>query len=202
MAMQPVLQYDVAYKQGLNRLTSFFRYFTMIPHIIVLAVLGIALEFVTFIAWFAILITGKYPRGMWEFSLGVARYSARLSTYQNLLRDEFPPFGGGGDYPVQFELEYPDSMNRLTTFFRVLLAIPHMIVLYVLNALVGVVTLIAWFAILFTGNYPRGMFDFAVGVLRWQMRVGTYMLLLTDAYPPFTTAQVSGPSSGYATGMV
>ncbi len=198
--MSDTVHYDVQYPPQLNRVTTLLRIFMLIPHIIVLAVLGIAMEIVTLIAWFAILITGSYPRGMWDFSLSVARYAARVSTYGFLVRDEFPPFGGGDEYPIQYELAYPEHMSRLTTFFRIILFIPHYIVIGLLNVALEVVTFIAWWAILFTGRYPQGMFSFAVGVMRWQQRAGAYLLLLTDAYPPFSMEKAL-PASGYATGM-
>jgi hypothetical protein len=118
------VHFDVPYPDHLNRVTTLLRGFTVIPHVIVLGVLFVVELVVSVIAWFAILITGTYPRGMWEFSLGITRYTARVSAYYYLLRDEFPPFGGGGEYAVQYELAYPEHMSRLTTFFRGLLAIP------------------------------------------------------------------------------
>lgn len=199
--MNDTLHYDVPYPAELSRVTTFFRIFLLIPHMVVLAVLGAVTEIITIIAWFVILFTGRYPRGMWEFSLSVARYSARVSTYGALLRGEFPPFGGGGDYPMQYELAYPEQMNRLSTLLRIFYVIPHWIIFYFLNIALEVVTFVAWFAILFTGRYPQGMFSFAVGVMRWQQRVGTYLLLLTDAYPPFSTDPGPGAAPGYATGM-
>ena len=90
------------------------------------------------------------------------------------------------NYPITFGAVYPEKMSRLTTFFRYLLVIPHAIILYFLAIAFGVVTFIAWFAILFTGKYPKGMYDFAVGVMRWSTRVMGYYTFMTDKYPPFT----------------
>jgi ABC-type multidrug transport system permease subunit len=90
------------------------------------------------------------------------------------------------DYPITFGAVYPEKMSRLTTFFRGILIIPHTIVLYFLAIAASFVAVIAWFAILFTGNYPKGMFDFYVGVQRWSTRLGGYSAFLTDKYPPFT----------------
>jgi len=89
-------------------------------------------------------------------------------------------------FPVEFDVEYPERLSRLLIFFKWLLIIPHIIVLYALGIVAGVLTLIAWFAILFTGRYPRGMFDFAVGAMRWNARVNAYVALLRDDYPPFS----------------
>jgi len=195
------LHFDVQYPERLNRLTTFFRVLLLIPHMLVLAVLGLVAYIVTVIAWLAILITGSYPRGLWDFTFSVTRYAGRVSAYYYLMRDEFPPFGGSGDYPVTYELAYPEQMSRLTTFFRAILVIPHYIIVYFLQIALSVITFIAWFAILFTGQYPRGMFSFAVGVLRWQQRVIAYYALLTDAYPPFSMEAGPATAHGYATGM-
>ncbi|MDD5190771.1 MAG: DUF4389 domain-containing protein [Dehalococcoidales bacterium] len=90
------------------------------------------------------------------------------------------------NYPVTFSAEYPGKMSRLTTFFRFILVIPQIFVLYFLEIAAGVITIIAWFAILFTGKYPKGMYDFAVGYMKWSTRVSAYTLFLTDKYPPFS----------------
>ena len=190
---QPMLQYDVAYPEHLSRGLIFIKWLLAIPHLIVLALLGIGLAIVTVIAWFAILITGKYPRGMWDFSMMVLRWSARVNAYLNLQRDEYPPFGDQ-DYPVLFQMEYPEHLSRGLIFIKWLLVIPHLIILYVLGLLSSVVLLIAWVAILFTGKFPRGLFDFVTGVARWSNRVAVYELLLTDAYPPFSMSH-EGPSA-------
>jgi hypothetical protein len=90
------------------------------------------------------------------------------------------------DYPITFGAVYPDKMSRLSTFFRIILVIPHAIVLYFVGIAAGVIGFIAWWAILFTGKYPKGMFDFFVGFMRWTTRVNGYTYLLTDKYPPFS----------------
>ncbi len=90
------------------------------------------------------------------------------------------------NYPVTFGAEYPDKMSRLTTFFRLILVIPQAFVLYFISIAAGIIAFIAWWAILFTGKYPKGMYDFFVGYMRWSTRVNGYMYLLTDKYPPFS----------------
>ena len=95
-----------------------------------------------------------------------------------------PPQAGG--YPVKVQFQYPEKLSRGLIFVKWLLVIPHIIVLYILFLCLGIVSFIAWFAILFTGRYPRGMWDFTTGVIRWQTRVATYMYLQHDAYPPFS----------------
>jgi uncharacterized protein DUF4389 len=193
-----------------NRLTTFFRLILAIPHLLLVGgpaasvwwnsgrggggaygssvatgVLGAVAGVVAFIAWFAILFTGHYPEGLWNLVAFYLRWRVRAMAYIALLRDEYPPFGDG-EYPASLEMRRPEGpRNRLTVFFRLLLAIPHLIAISILGVAWCVVTIIAWFAILFTGRYPSGMFDFSVGVLRWSTRVEAYLLLLQDEYPPF-----------------
>jgi hypothetical protein len=198
MDSQPLLEYDVAYPESLSRLLIFVKWWLLIiPHLVVLGILGFILEVVTFIAWFAILFTGRYPRGMWDFALMTLRWQARVNAYVYLQRDEYPPFGDS-DYPVRFELAYPERLSRGLIFVKWLLIIPHLIVLYILALAMSFVWFIAWWAILITGKYPRGMFDFVTGVSRWGYRVSTYFLLMTDAYPPFSLGQPASPPSTMA----
>jgi hypothetical protein len=99
-------------------------------------------------------------------------------------------------YPVELNVEYPDRLSRLTTFFRGFTVIPHLIVLYFIQIAAGVVLFISWWAILFTGRFPKGLFDFTVWSFRWSTRVNGYAYLLTDKYPPFTGDADSGEVSG------
>ena len=198
-AVQPVLQFDVEYPEHLSRWKIFFKWLLAIPHLVILSVFQYLIEITTFLSWFAILFTGRYPRGLWDLSVTYMRWQARVYAYAGLLRDEYPPFGTG-DYPVQFQLDYPTSLSRWKIFLKWLLAIPSMVVLMLLSIGMIVVSLIAFFAILFTGRYPRGMFTFVVGVQRWGYRLTAYLFLLTDAYPPFTLAQVASPTAAAAIG--
>jgi len=161
----------------------------VIPQLIVVAFVGIAASVVLLIAWFAILITGKYPEGMLHFSEGVLRWAMRVSGYMYLLTDKYPPFSlaEAPDYPIRpFAQGRVDGRNRLTTFFRIILAIPHLIIVQVLNYAAEVVVFIGWFAALFTGSMPEGLHNFVAGFLRWETRLYGYALLLTDEYPPFS----------------
>jgi hypothetical protein len=132
----------------------------------------------------------KYPRWWFDFNLQLTRLEARIYSYVFLLRDEYPSVDE--EQAVRFDIVYPDAKNDLNRWLPLVkwfLAIPHYIVLVFLYIAVVVVVIIAWFAILFTGRYPRGMFDFVVGVVRWALRVGAYaFLLVTDRYPPFSLA--------------
>ncbi|MCC6703783.1 MAG: DUF4389 domain-containing protein, partial [Thermomicrobiales bacterium] len=102
-----------------------------------------------------------------------------------LMRDEYPPFSLEADYPAHLDLQYPTSLSRLLIFIKWLLIIPHTFVLYFISLAAWIVGLIAFFAILFTGRYPEGLFRFYEGYLRWSERVNAYILLMTDDYPPF-----------------
>lgn len=192
--IQPLLEYEVEYPERLSRLLIFVKWLLIIPHAVVLLFLGIGLYVVTLVAWFAILITRRYPRGMWSFAVNTLRWSANTTAYTYLQRDEYPPFSGSEPYPVHVRLDYPARMSRLLIFVKWLLVIPHLVILYLLNVVASVVLIIAWFAILFTGRMPRGMHDFVTGYTRWNYRMLAYLLLLTDAYPPFTMDHVPSPS--------
>ena len=181
--------FDVEYPGRLSRLLIFFKWLLAIPHYIILYALLIVAEVLTIIAWFAILFTGRYPRGMFSFVVGVQRWQHNVSAYTGLLRDDYPPFSlAAGEYPLTFSVEYPERLSRWLIFVKWLLIIPHLIVFLALGIASAVVAIIAWFAILFTGHYPRGLFNFTVGVQRWGARINAYILLLRDDYPPFSLA--------------
>jgi hypothetical protein len=148
-------------------------------------ILGIAILVTAIISWFAIVIAGAMPSGLWRFHAFYMGWRSRARAYLYLLRDEFPPFGEGA-YPVTYEVEQPVDRTRWTVLLRFFLLIPHFIVLLFLNIALYVTTIIAWFAILFTGAYPTGLYKFAVGVSRWDVRVESYFVLLVDQYPPFS----------------
>jgi hypothetical protein len=161
----------------------------VIPQAIVLYLISLVASIVGLIAWFVILFTGKYPGGMANFSLGAARWSARVSGYMFLLTDKYPPFSldAMADYPVRFDGTVAiDGRNRLTCFFRYFMIIPHIIVLWLVLIAAEVVLLISWFVALFTGSVPPGLHTFLAGTLRWMSRVNAYTMLLTDEYPPFS----------------
>ena len=135
-----------------------------------------------------ILFRQKYPRWWFDFNLELTRFTTRLIVYMSLMRDEYP--STDEQQAVHLELDYPDAaqdLNRWLPLVKWLLAIPHYIVLAVLGVAAFICVVIAWFAIIFTGRYPRGLFNFVLGVHRWGLRVGAYMwLLTTDRYPPFS----------------
>jgi len=181
------LRYDVEYPEELSRWLIFVKWLLAIPHFIILWALGMASGVIGFIAFFAILFTKRYPRGLFDFVVNVNRWSANVDAYTGLLRDEYPPFSWEpGQYAVTYEVDYPEELNRWLPLIKWLLAFPHYIVLFFLFIGAFVALVIAWFAILFTKRFPRGLFDFIVGVTRWQYRVNAYTGLLRDEYPPFS----------------
>lgn len=167
-----------------SRLKTLLRLFLAIPHLIVLSILGYAVNVTSFLAWLLTVILGRQPQPLWAFHRFYLQWYANLSAYVLLMRDEYPPFGRE-PYPVVYEVEYPESQNRLTVFFRWLLVIPQLIVLMFVGIVAGILVLLAWFAILITGRFPQGFQNFVAGYFRWFARVYAYAFLLRDEYPPF-----------------
>lgn len=166
-----------------------------LPHFILLAFLWIAFIVVSIIAFFSILFTAKYPRGLFDFNVGVMRWSWRVGfySYSALGTDKYPPFSlRAGDYPADLEVAYPENLSRGLVLVKWwLLAIPQYIVVGIFQGggrsggLVFVLAIFAGVALLFTGKYPKDIFNFVVGMNRWSIRVGAYAALMTDQYPPF-----------------
>lgn len=195
------LKYSVEYPERLSRgillLRTFFgAIYAGIPHGIILSLYGVAVGFVQFIAWWMILFTGKFPKGMFDFCVAYMRWTLRYSAYMCLFSDKYPPFSGeeSVEYPITFSLEYPETLSRgkllLKTFFGwAYVIIPHGVILALYSIAVAVVQFIAWWAILFTAVYPRSMFDFVVSFIRWGLRVNAYIGYFTDVYPPFNGSE-------------
>ena len=198
------VEFSVEYPdRDLNRLTTFFRFFTVIPIVIVAALLAHTnfLESYGDLAYYAgasigliglptglmILFRKKYPRWWFDFNLELMRFVSRITIYGALMDDEYP--STDEQQAVHLDFPYPDveaDLGRWMPVFKWLLAIPHYLVLGFLYIGVFFALIGAWFAILFTGRYPRGIFTFVEGVTRWQNRVYGYAFaLVTDRYPPF-----------------
>ena len=184
----------------LGRWLWLVKWFLIIPHVIVLLFLWVAFVVLTIAALFAILFTGRYPRGIFEFNVGVLRWSWRVGfySYSALATDRYPPFSlSSRDYPANLEVEYPEQLSRGLVLIKWwLLAIPHYLVVSPLqggggNAGVGLINLLALFGavgMLFKGRYPRDIFELVLGFNRWTLRVAAYAGLMTDEYPPFRLA--------------
>ena len=183
------LTYSVDYPdRDLDRLTSFFRIFTVIPIAIVLGTLQAANYGILFPSTLLmILFRKKYPRWWFDWNRELLRFSARVNAYGVLMSDTYP--STDEQQYVKLELEYPDAETDLARgmpLIKWFLAIPHYVVLIFLGIAAFICSIIAWFAILFTGRYPRSLFDFVMGVQRWFLRVVAYAFALTtDRYPPF-----------------
>jgi hypothetical protein len=179
--------FDVEYPGELSRWLIFVKWLLAIPHLIILYGLGIATALITFIAFFIILFTKKYPEELFRFVVNVNRWSANVYSYVFLFRDEYPPFSWEpGKYAVTYDVGYPAELSRWMIFVKWLLAIPHYIVLYLLFIGAFLAMTVAWFAILFTKTFPPSLFRYLVGVGRWQYRVNAYTNLMRDEYPPFS----------------
>jgi hypothetical protein len=169
-----------------------------IPHYFVLCFLWIAFLVVCIISFFAILFTGKHPKGLFNFKVGVLRWSWRVGfySYQALGTDKYPPFSLDPDpsYPADLDIQYPEKLSRGLIWVKWwLLAIPHYFVVgflqgglgYRNGGLIIILAIIAAIALLFTGKYPKDIFKLVIGMNRWSYRVMAYVTLMTDAYPPF-----------------
>ena len=216
ISLKPASLYPVALRvspslEQRNRLTTAFRCILAIPHLILVGgpvalafawssrpdadtrvgwgtggALGAVAAVCAIIAWFAIIFTGAAPDGLARLERFYLRWRVRATAYMALFRDEYPPFGDDS-YPAELQLPEPlEPRDRLGVALRPILVIPHLFLVWALGFAWGLTTIVAWFAILFTGRYPRALYDFGLGVFRWTTRVEAYLLLLTDVYPPFT----------------
>jgi len=206
---------EIDYPETLDRFTSFFRWIWIIPIAIILGLISGAGETVTNTIYvnqagevlrtsrdaagglagglaaataLMIIFRQRYPRWWFDFARELTRFEARVGAYAALLTDQYP--STVDEQAVHLEIDYPDveaDLNRWLPIVKWLLAIPHYIVLGILSAVGVIVVILAWFAILFTGRYPKSFFDFIVGIARWWLRVAAYaVLLVTDRYPPFS----------------
>ena len=191
-----------------NRLTTAFRLILFIPHAILVGGIGFGLAYqsggsdarsfsgetgvlgtvaalLAIVSWFTIVIKREHIATLRHFTAFYLRWRVRALAYLMLLEDRYPPFGDAA-YPASLTLVDPAGpRDRLTVALRLFLAIPHFIALFFVLFAWWVTTVVAWFAILFSGRYPQGLCEFAVGSLRWLIRVEAYMLLMIDEYPPF-----------------
>lgn len=190
--MKIAIRHQESYSRGELLLRSFFGFlYIAIPHGICLMFLGLGAQLCTLLAFFIILFTGSYPKGMFDFVVKVQRWGFRVNARMLNLSDGYPAFGlDAHDNNSVFDVTYNEKSNRLTVLLRFLLAplllLPHILCIIFIEIGALICILLAWFIVLFTGKYPVGMHGFVTGFLRWVMRIQAYMLFLTDTYPPFT----------------
>jgi hypothetical protein len=188
--------------EPLSRGLWLVKWLLLIPHAVILAFLWAAFAVVTIVALVAIVVTGRYPRGLFDFNVGVLRWTWRVGFYGGsaLATDRYPPFTlARTDYPAELDIEYPERLSRWKALLKPwLLAIPHYAVLavffgawnadgngYVAPGLLTILVVIAAVVLLFRGRYPRDIFALVVGINRWALRVAAYAGLMRDEYPPF-----------------
>jgi hypothetical protein len=188
------IKHQESYSRGELLLRSFFGWlYIAIPHAFVLFFMQIAAGILQFLAWWIVLFTAKYPKSFFDFQMALQRWGNRLSARLLNLSDGYPAFGINAEDPnTTFTLKYHETQSRgtllLRTFFGIFyVIIPHGFVLFLRILVVYLFVFIAWWAVLITGKYPKGMHDFNVGTLRWAARVSLYMMFLTDTYPPFSS---------------
>ncbi|HMB82177.1 MAG TPA: DUF4389 domain-containing protein [Vicinamibacterales bacterium] len=195
-----------------NRMTTGFRIILAIPHLLLVGAIGASVAvsrssnsgattslggeagvlgtlafLLAIISWFTIVISGEHYNAIRRYSRFYLRWRVRALSYLMLLQDQYPPFGDA-PYPAALTFEEPPAgpRDRVSVGFRIILAIPHFILLFFISCAWWVTTVFAWFAILITGRYPEGLYEFGAGTLRWLIRVEAYMLLMIDDYPPFS----------------
>ena len=190
VAYPATLAFDAPYEVA--RWRPFVHWLLVIPQLVVAYVLNLVAGVITFIAFFVILFTKKYPDSLFNIAVMCRRYQFRVFTYAMFMREPYPPFtfdttahDPGGD-PTKVAVEYPRELNRWAPLYKWFLAIPHYIVLAILGIGVYIILLISVFVVLFTGKWNEGMRRFVIGVMRWAWRVTAYVTLLRDEYPPFS----------------
>lgn len=194
---QPDFAFDIVhqntYSRGQLLLRTFFgQLYILIPHGFLLLFVAIGSAFLSFIAWWAVLFTGVYPRSFFDYQVNMRRWAMRVQARMLHLADGYPPFGmHATDDSIVLHIAYPQKLNQglllIRLFFQFFYVfIPHGICLFGRAILTPFILFIAWWAVLFTGQYPKGLHEFMVGTLRWSTRVNMYTSFLTDKYPPFS----------------
>lgn len=182
------LQIEVNYQEKRSRLTTFFRLLLVIPQIIVLFFVEIARSIATIIAWFALLFTGRWPQGLYNFCVGALRWQTRVSMYLYLLDDTYPPFNLDDDpaYPVRLHMTPIDDYSRLKVLLRIFYIIPAYLIAYVIGIILSLVIFADWIIIVIAGRQPEGLQDVVRFCVTYLLRVQGLYGLITQTYPPFS----------------
>jgi hypothetical protein len=181
--------YEADFAERRSRLSTFFRWLIVLPHLVLSMFLGLALGVTVLVAWFAIVITGRYPVGLHRFNGRVVRWFARVYSYAYLAADRFPPFDldEHPEYPVRVAVAAPQpAYSRLKAGLRLIVGIPVMLILYALQVVYQVAGFISWFWIVLTGRQHRGLHNALVLGLAYHTRASAYFALLTEDWPPFS----------------
>lgn len=191
--MQLTIKHQDTYSRGELILRTLFGWlYIAIPHGFLLFFMGIWSSILSFVAFWVILFTGRYPQSMFEFQVGYMHWSVRVNARMLNVSDGYPPFGiDAQDEYVSLEVPYPEQLSRgillLRVFFGfIYVLIPHGFMLFFRAIATYVLVFLAWWVVLFTGNYPASFHEFVTGFIRWTTRVNLYMSYMTDDYPPFT----------------
>jgi hypothetical protein len=201
--MQVTLQENYSRVELLAR-TILGPFYIGLPHMFLLIFIGFWSQIVTFISFWSILFTGRYPESFFEFNEKYLRWNWRLNARLNNLCDGYPAFGiNASDDYTSFEIDYPENLSRGHTLLKVLFGLfyvllPHGFVLFFRSLASLVLMFVAFWVVLFTGEYPKSIHHFNVGTMRWSMRVNLYILLMTDQYPPFSGRAIEQENDGRA----
>jgi hypothetical protein len=178
---------EIVYPAELNRWLPLVKWLLVIPHVVALFFVGVGAFFVAVYAFFAVLFTGRWPRGAFEYLVGTFRWAFRVVAYFHLMTDAYPPFSlaDDADYPLRLTVDYQEHIANWRPLVQWLLAIPYVWIAGVLYWLTGVLTIVAFFTVLFTKQVPRGVFELMVPGMRWSLRGNAYTCFMADRYPPF-----------------
>jgi len=191
--MKLIIKHQESFSRGeLLLRTLFGAIYIDLPHLFLLIFVGIWSSILTFISWWVILFTGRYPQSFFEFQVGLIKWQVRWMARFYNLADGYPSFGiNGNDEGTHFEMPYPENLSRgmaiVKLFFApIYCALPHGFVLIFVSIWASILRFFAWWIVLFTGQYPKNIHDFNVGLIRWSTRVSLYLSYMTDDYPPFS----------------
>lgn len=189
------VQFDVEYAERQSRWKAAFRLILALPALLFAFLVLYAGYGVLFIMWIGILVRGRIPRWLFDFEVGVNRFNVRVQSYISLLTDVYPAWDG--DHPARYEVAYPERVSRRqVVLWKFIASLPQWIVVLVLQNASSAIVVVGWFVILITGQFPKGLHTFVVGVMRWRERVFAYSLSLTDEYPPYSLEADATPAKG------
>lgn len=191
--MKLMIKHQERYSRGELLLRTLFGWlYIVLPHAFLLGFVGIWGAILSFVAFWVVLFTGKYPQSMFEFQVGMMKWGNRLQARVSNLVDGYPPFGvKASEEYTDLQVPYPEKISRGLVLLRVLFGaiyvyLPHGFILMFRQMFVGILVFFSWWIVLFTGEYPKSFHDWAVGQIRWSNRIALYMGFMTDKYPPFT----------------